>query len=316
MKKRLSVLLLLLVALPALANVSVFTDARNPIAEQMGYHPTDWEYVPEVVICGARMFLAAAQYNHTDLNGYDFYANDQALRLVYNCMTYLLDPEGQSITSGTIGCMGDFGLPNGLQEGTEAYPPWDIDFMQYVEDNLASVGCTFDLVHITNSDPLVDAGQPLYDIVMIGEEWEIERLHTRTEYSNYVSLGGKIIIAGTWNTVPDPGGMQLVFLPKNNIRIKRYYAFEFLLPAEDPGHPIARNIVNPHWWYDIYEPFSMIINPHNFDRCTDYDEEYYTKIFANPPGPPDTPATVVLGGEWKEMPAVTETSWGIIKAQF
>ncbi|MCX7022150.1 MAG: hypothetical protein NTW26_07765 [bacterium] len=115
--------LFLLILSPALANVSVFSDTQNPLAAQMGNRPAGDVYVPEVVVCGARMFLAAAMYNHTDLDGYDFYANDQGLRLVYNCMTYLLDPEDQSVTSGTIGCIGDFGLPNGLQEGSW-YPPW------------------------------------------------------------------------------------------------------------------------------------------------------------------------------------------------
>ena len=316
MKRTLLALLVVLFLSPVLANVGVFADAANPLAAHAGSRPTGYVYVPEVVVCGARMFLAAAHYNHTDLDGYSFYANDQALRLVYNCMTYLLDPEYQSVTSGTIGCMGDFDIPNGLQSGYPYYPPWDIDFMQYVEDNLAGVGCTFDLVHITNGDPLVEDGERLYDIVMIGEEWAPNQLHDRSTYSTYVALGGKLIIAGTWNDVPDPSGIQLDFLPKNTIWIKQLSAFEFLLPAEDPTHPIARNMVNPSWWYRVYEPWGFIINPHNFDKILNYDDEYYTKIFANPPGYPDSPSTLVLGGQWQEIPAVTETSWGAIKAEF
>jgi len=316
MRRMLLTLLVVLTFSPALANISVFSDTQNPLAAQSESRPAGWVYVPEVIFCGARMFLAAAQYSHTDLWGYDFYANDQALRLVYNCMTYLLDPDAQSVTSGTIGCMGEFGIPNGLQEGYPPFPPWDIDFMQYLEDNLSGVGCTFDLVHITGNDPLVDAGQPLYDIVMIGDEWVENRLHTRSEYSTYVGLGGKLILAGTWNDVPDPSGMQLAFLPKNTIWIKRFSVFEFLLPAEDPSHPIAKNINNPAWWYATYELLGMVINPHNFNKIVDYDEEYYTKIFSNPPGYPDSPTTLVLGGQWIEEDSVTETSWGSIKAQF
>jgi len=316
MRRMLLTFLIMLTLSPALANVSVFSGTQNPLAAQMESRPTEWVYVPEVVVCGARMFLAAAHYNHTDLDGYSFYCNDQGLRLVYNCMTYLLDPENQSITSGTIGCIGNFDIPNGLQSGYSYYPPWDIDFMQNVEENLTGVGCSFDLVHITTSDPLVDSGQILYDIVMIGEEWVDNRIHDRSAFSTYVGLGGKIIIAGTWNEVPDPSGSQLDFLPKNTIWIKHFGTLEFLLPDEDPSHPIAKNMNNPAWWYDVYEPFGMIFNPHNYNKIFNYDEEYYTKIFADPPGYPDSPATLVLGGQWVWDDAVTETSWGEIKAQF
>jgi len=318
MRKMLLTLLVLLTLSPAIANVSVFSDTQNPLAAQTGNRPAGWVYVPEVVICGARMFFAASMYNHTDLIGNDFYANDQALRLVYNCMTYLLDPEDQQVTSGTIGCMGDFDIPNGLQREYHPFPPWDIDFMEYLEENLTGVGCSFDLVHIDNTDPLVEDGEPLYDIVMVGDEWVPNRLHSRSEYSAYVGLGGKLIIAGTWNEVPDPAGRQLDFLPKNSIWIKRFSVMEFLLPAVDPSHPIAKNINNSAWWYDVYATLGFIINPHIFDKIYNYDEEYYTKIFAEPAGYPDSPSTLVLGGQWvwEDEPAVTETSWGVIKAQY
>jgi hypothetical protein len=316
MRRMLLALLVVLILSPALANVSVFSDTQNPLAAQMGNRPAGLVYVPEVVVCGARMFLAAAQYDHTDLYGFDFYANDQALRLVYNCMTYLLDPDDQQVTSGTIGCMGDFENPNGLQEGYDSFPPWDIDFMQYLEDNLTGVGCTFDLVHITKYDPLVADGEILYDIVMVGDEWIENRLHTRSDYSTYIGLGGKLILAGTWNEVPDPSGLQLEFLPKNSIWLKQFSVMEFLLPAVDPSHPIAKNINNPSWWYDVYYMLGMIINPHIFDKIINYDEEYYTKIFAEPVGYPDSPSTLVLGGQWVEGENVTEKSWGAIKAQY
>jgi hypothetical protein len=315
MRKMLLTLLVLLILSPALANVSVFSDTQNPLAAQMENHPAGSFYVPEVVVCGARMFLAAAMYNHTDLWGNDFYANDQALRLVYNCMTYLLDPDDQQVTSGTIGCQGNFEIPNGLQEGYSGFPPLDIDFMQYLEENLNSVGCNFDLVHIDKNDPLVADGEPLYDIVMVGEEWIENRLHSRSEYSAYVGLGGKLIFAGTWNDVPDPSGMQLTFLPKNSIWIKQFPIMEFLLPAAEPAHPIAKNINNPAWWYAPYEPLGYIWNPHIYDKIFNYDEEYYTKIFAEPVGYPDSPTTLALGGQWV-IDAVTETSWGAIKAQY
>jgi hypothetical protein len=75
--------------------------------------------------------------------------------------------------------------------------------------------------------------------------------------------------------------------------------------------------VNPHWWYAAYEPLGFIINPHNYNKIYNYDVQYYTKIFANPPGYPDSPTTLVLGGQWVPSgPGVDETSWGAIKAQF
>jgi hypothetical protein len=51
------------------------------------------------------------------------------------------------------------------------------------------------------------------------------------------------------------------------------------------------------------------------DKIFNYDEEYYTKIFAEPVGYPDSPTTLALGGQWV-IDAVTETSWGAIKAQY
>ncbi len=314
MYKRLPVFLVLLAILPVTANISVFSDTQNPIARQMELQTTDI-WVAEVVICGARMFLAAAQYNHVDADGYDFMANDQALRLVYNSMTYLLDPEDQSVTSGYIGCIGEFDTYSGLQEGTDYYPAWDLNFMQFVEENLTAEGCTFDLVQIDKDTPLIDDGQILYDIVMIGEEWDFPYLHTRGEYSAYVSLGGKIILGCTWRPVPEPAGAQLDFLPKNRIWAMPFNQDEFLLPAADPSHPIAANIVNPQWWYDIYEPVGVPINNEQHFKMTDYDVEYYYKVFAAPPGFPDGPTTLVAGGQWIEN-SVVDTSWGAIKAQF
>jgi len=314
MNKRIPVFLVLVVVFPALSNVSVFSDATNPIAKQMELQTTD-TYEPEIVICGSRMFLAAAQYDHVDVDGYDFMANDQALRLVYNSMTYLLDPENQSITSGYIGCMGEFGTYSGLQEGSDFYAPWDLSFMQFLEENLDNEGCTFDLVQIDMNSPLVDDGQIIYDIVMIGDIWRFEYLHSRGEYSTYVNQGGKIILAGTWSQIPDPAGAQLDFLPKNRIWAKRYKQDEFPLPADDPSHPIAINIINPQWWYDIYEPVGYPINPEHYLKMTDYDNEYYYKVFAAPPGYPDGPSTVVVGGQYVPS-SVVDTSWGAIKAAF
>ncbi|MCX7022149.1 MAG: hypothetical protein NTW26_07760 [bacterium] len=77
------------------------------------------------------------------------------------------------------------------------------------------------------------------------EEWFASQIHTRSEYSTYVGLGGKLILAGTWDEVPDPSGIQLEFLPKNSIWIKQFSVMEFLLPAEDPSHPIAKNMNDP-----------------------------------------------------------------------
>ncbi|MCK4594389.1 hypothetical protein KAU45_07790 [bacterium] len=318
MNKRLPVFLVLLAVLPVLANLSVYTDTQNPLAQQIP-HRTDWIYVPEVIVTGALMFLAGAHTNHVDTNGYDYYANDQGLKLVYNCMTYLLDRDW---SDEPIGCIGDFGKWSGLQTGYDAMPDWDQNYMQFLESNLNNEGCNFTLEQISNSDPLIGDGEILYDIVMIGDRWNFNVLHSRAEYSAYVSLGGKIIIAGTWDPIPDPAGGQLDFLPKNRIWMKRDLYTEFLLPATDPSHPIAENIINPQWWYRNYElwdgtPWEGPVNPEIYNRIFKYDDEYYTKIFADPPGFPDTPSTLVLGGQWKEIPnAVHEMSWGAIKAQF
>lgn len=302
-------LLVLLIAIPAFAHGTSLTTpgSHSAYPSSLGYGTMTADTgEPEVIVTGAAMFLVAAMYYQENPFGGMFDVDRTPLDLVYNCITFLLGG-----TAGRVACIGNFApYVSGLQ--TQNNYPYDINFMLNLEDNLNGrnsnlppdhpYNCNFEFVQITRDTPLVSGGVINYDLLMIGEQWSVGRLHTRAEFIDYINRGGKVIVGGS--SALNPIGETLTFLPKLNIKMRPHYIEYFPLPATDPGHPIARNIDTSEWG----------INDEILAILTDFDddpgEQYYTKIFSNEGGP-DGPTTVVLGGtNW----GITKDSWGAIKA--
>ncbi|MBD3372454.1 MAG: hypothetical protein GF403_07045 [Candidatus Coatesbacteria bacterium] len=260
----------------------------------------------EIIVTGASMFIPAAMYAHSTNDGDPYTANREGLDLVYNCMNYLIG------TSGNVACMGEFDPSSisGLQTDFPGYEPLNQNFMEFVEENLNGDNpdlpgdhpyhCSYEFTQIDNSDPLINGGQPNYDLLMIGEQWTADYLFTRSEIINYLLCGGKIIL-GSSSELDPVAGDQLTFLPKSQIFMKRQLIDGLPLPPCDPSHPIADNIDDGQWGIQS-EVVNVIFN---------YDLSYYHPVFANYSALGDGEAYLVVGGE--QTSAVTETSWGAIK---
>jgi hypothetical protein len=307
---RRSLLLVLCLVVPLWAAGGLCVNATTPPHTEQAPPQPSWGKEDDVVITGSTMFIAAAWYCHSTVSGTPYTSNREGLDLVFNSMFYLIG------NTGSVACMGDFGQYSlsGLQTGFYL-EDYDQNYMEFVEENLNGTNpnlpgnhpyhCSYDMTQISKDDPLVLNNEPLYDLLMIGEEWKIEEgenyLHTRQEITSFIAAGGKVIIAGS--TKVDPiTGTRLSFLPKDQVWMFASVLGTFPLPPADPGHPIAAGIDEEEWGVQS-EVYSVI---------RDYDEDYYYKVFSNSSFLDGNSTVLVVGGD--EWSGVQPTSWGALKA--
>ena len=214
----------------------------------------------KIIVTGTTMFHGAKNFGSDPDHG--------ALNLVYNSLNYC------SGESGTIGCYPVGGTASG-----------------YLNDLQTNLNTAFDtdytLVPVDINTDLVDVdGEPLYDVLAIGYNWNTTIVHSQEEITEYFEAGGSLVMSGS-----NYNG-EISFLPFS-VTNQSYSLNTFPGPALDQDHPLAQNVNYGEWGYSS-ELHSII---------SAYDEDKFHAVWSE-----GVTCVIVHGGNLPDWFSLSDTS--------